>query len=183
MIPLLLGGTVLALMYTSGPQNNIEVQASDGKKYKVQNLPDKEEAAERMSEIRRRLEKIVDHVKQYHEEPYKRLVEKFNSDVLEENDLNANSTSYSENKGQKIVVCLRDKTTPPFPLIDLNIIMFVLIHEMAHLMTSSIGHTPEFWTNFRKLLHESIQIGIYKQENYAKNPVQYCGMTITDSPL
>ena len=97
--------------------------------------------------------------------------------------MNANSTSYSENKGQKIVICLRDKTTPPFPLIDLNIIMFVLIHEMAHLMTSSIGHTPEFWTNFRKLLHESIQIGIYKQENYAKNPVQYCGMTITDSPL
>ena len=59
MIPLLLGGTVLALMYTSGPQNNIEVQASDGKKYKVQNLPDKEEAAERMSEIRRRLDSTI----------------------------------------------------------------------------------------------------------------------------
>lgn len=183
MIPIAIGGTLLALMYSSGPQNNVEVQASDGKKYKVQNLPDKEEAAERMSEIRQNLQKLVEHVKQYHEEPFKRLVEKFNPDVLEENDLGAQSTSYSENKGEKIVVCLRDKTTAPFPLVDGNIVMFVLIHEMAHLMTFSVGHTPEFWTNFRKLLHEGIQCGVYRAENYTKNPVQYCGMTISESPI
>lgn len=183
MIPLAIGGTLLALMYSSGPQNNVEVQASDGKSYKVQNLPDKQDAAERMSEISSNLKKLIGHVKQYHEEPYKRLVEKFNPDVLEENDLGAQSTSYSENKGQKIVVCLRDKTQAPFPLVDKNTVMFVLLHEMAHLMTSSIGHTPEFWTNFRKLLHDGIECGIYHPENYSKNPVQYCGMSITESPL
>jgi wobble nucleotide-excising tRNase len=183
MIPVAIGATVLALMYTSGPQNNVEVKASDGRSYKVQNLPDKEEAAERMSEIRTNLQKIIEHVKQYQEEPYRRLVERFNPDVLEENDLGAQSTSYSENKGQKIVVCLRDKTQAPFPLVELNIVMFVLIHEMAHLMTFSVGHTPEFWTNFRKLLHESIQCGVYRAENYTKNPVQYCGMTISESPI
>jgi predicted metal-dependent hydrolase len=136
-----------------------------------------------MAEIRSNLEKIVEHVKQYHEEPYKRLVEKFNPNVLEENDLGAQSTSYSENKGEKIVVCLRDKTTAPFPLIELNTVMFVLTHEMAHLMTSSVGHTPEFWTNFRKLLQECIQIGVYTPVNYSKSPVQYCGMTISESPI
>jgi predicted metal-dependent hydrolase len=183
MIPLAIGGTILALMYSSGPQNNVDVKASDGKTYRVQNLPDKQDAAERMSEIRANLQKIIQHVSEYHEEPYKRLVEKFNPDVLEENDLGAQSTSYSENKGEKIVVCLRDKTTAPFPLIDLNTVMFVLIHEMSHLMTSSVGHTPEFWTNFRKLLHECIQIGVYRSVNYSKSPVQYCGMTITESPL
>jgi hypothetical protein len=183
MIPIAIGGTLLALMYSSGPQNNIEVQASDGKKYRVQNLPDKEEAAQRMSEVRTNLQKLVEHIKQYQEEPYRRLVQKFNPDVLEENDLGAQSTSYSENKGERIVVCLRDKTTAPFPLVDLNIVMFVLIHEMAHLMTYSVGHTPEFWTNFRKLLHEGIQCGVYRAENYTKNPVQYCGMTISESPI
>jgi predicted metal-dependent hydrolase len=183
MIPVAIGATVLALMYTSGPQNNVEVKASDGKTYRVQNLPDKQDAAERMSEIRSNLEKIVEHVKQYHEEPYKRLVEKFNPNVLEENDLGAQSTSYSENKGEKIVICLRDKTTAPFPLIELNTVMFVLAHEMAHLMTSSVGHTPEFWTNFRKLLQECIQIGVYTPVNYSKSPVQYCGMTISESPI
>ena len=74
MIPVAIGATVLALMYTSGPQNNVEVKASDGKTYRVQNLPDKQDAAERMAEIRSNLEKIIEHVKQYHEEPYKRLV-------------------------------------------------------------------------------------------------------------
>ena len=183
MIPVAIGATVLALMYTSGPQNNVEVKASDGRSYRVQNLPDKEEAAQRMSEVRGNLQKLIEHVKQYQEEPFRRLVERFNPDVLEENDLGAQSTSYSENKGQKIVVCLRDKTTAPFPLVEINIVMFVLIHEMAHLMTYSVGHTPEFWTNFRKLLHEGIQCGVYRAENYTKNPVQYCGMTISESPI
>ena len=58
-----------------------------------------------------------------------------------------------------------------------------ILHEMAHLMTYSVGHTPEFWTNFRKLLHEGVQCGIYRAENYSKNPVKYCGMTISESPI
>ena len=59
------------------------------------------------------------------------------------------------------MVCLRDKTQPPnFPFVDENTLMFVLLHEMAHLMTESIGHTPEFWTNFKKILQDGIQVGI-----------------------
>jgi len=72
MLPVAIGGIALALMYSSGPQNNVEVEASDGQKYRVQNLPDKQEAAERMFEIRKNLQKLVDHVKQFHDEPYKR---------------------------------------------------------------------------------------------------------------
>ena len=189
MLPVVaLGGTALAVAYSymSGPQNNAPVHASDGRAYKVQNLPDKEEAAERMCKLRANLIRIVEHFKDTNykqDEPYQRMIMNFNPDVLEENDITADSTSYSENKGEKIVVCLRDKTTPPYPFIEENTVMFVLIHEMAHLMTSSLGHTPEFWTNFRKLLHDCIQIGVYSPVNYAKNPVKYCGMTITDSPL
>jgi len=184
MIPIAIAGTGIALAYSyfSGPQNNTLVKASDGRSYKVQNLPDKHQAVEAMSRIRTNLEKICDHCKEYKDEPYVRLVSRFNPDVLEENDVNADSTSYSENKGEKIVVCLRDKA-PPYTLVDENTVMFVLIHELAHLMTESIGHTPEFWTNMRRLLQESIQIGVYTPVNYSKNPVKYCGMTITDTPL
>jgi len=186
MLPVALAGTGLALVYAymSGPKNNILIKASDGNTYKVQNLPDSKDAAERMSRIRSNLVKICDHCKTLkQEEPYNRLVSRFNPDALEENDLTADSTSYSENKGEKIVVCLRDKTTHPYPLVEENTVMFVLIHEMAHLMTASIGHTPEFWTNFRQLLQECIKLGVYQATNYAKNPVKYCGMTITDSPI
>ena len=98
--------------------------------------------------------------------------------------MGSDSTSYSENKGDVIVVCLRDKTRPPeFPLVEDNTLMFVVLHEMAHLMTESIGHTSEFWTNFRGILQDAIRLGLYRPVNYAKTPTPYCGMMITDSPL
>jgi hypothetical protein len=109
------------------------------------------------------------------------MVDRFNPSNMVENDLEADSTSYSENKGEKIVVCLRDKSTKK--LVDENTIMFVILHEMSHLMTTTVGHTPEFWTNFRRVLQDGIQVGIYKQVNYSRSPTSYCGMTITDSPL
>jgi hypothetical protein len=99
-----------------------------------------------------------------------------------ENDIHSDSTSYSENKGEKIVVCIRDKT-PPYRFVDDNTITFVVLHEMAHLMTTTVGHTPEFWTNFKRILHDASSVGIYTSVNYARQPVSYCGMTITDSPL
>ena len=79
-------------------------------------------------------------------------------------------------------MCLRDKV-PPYRLVDTNTVMFVVLHEMAHLMTTTIGHTPEFWTNFKQILHDAVGAGIYHTENYAKSPVSYCGMEITDSPI
>jgi hypothetical protein len=46
-----------------------------------------------------------------------------------------------------------------------------------------VGHNKEFWTNFRYILEESIQIGIYKYQDFRRNPVDYCGTRITDTPL
>ena len=61
--------------------------------------------------------------------------------------------------------------------------MFVALHEMGHICTKSIGHTDEFWTNFKWLLQKSIEIKIYKKQDFRKDPQEYCGTTITDSPL
>jgi hypothetical protein len=61
--------------------------------------------------------------------------------------------------------------------------MFVVLHEMAHLMTTTIGHTPEFWANFRRILKDAIGAGVYHEVNYTREPVEYCGMKITSSPL
>jgi hypothetical protein len=99
-----------------------------------------------------------------------------------ENEITANSTSYSENKGEKIVVCLRNKQTP-HRFVDINTVRFVVLHEMAHLMTTTTGHTPEFWTNFKKILQDAVSVGIYTATNYSRSPVFYCGMQITDSPI
>ena len=49
-------------------------------------------------------------------------------------------------------------------------------------MTKSIGHTEEFWNNFRILLKNARKLGIYKRVNYDENPVDYCGTKITNDP-
>uniref|UniRef100_A0A6C0EPI0 WLM domain-containing protein n=1 Tax=viral metagenome TaxID=1070528 RepID=A0A6C0EPI0_9ZZZZ len=189
MIPaaLLTAGVALALASTRGVKNVVEIQSTkDGKVYRVQNLPDKQEACERIADICEKLTKLIEN---YKSDPsamgdprIKVLVSRFNPNNFSENDITADTTSYSENKGEKIVVCIRDKV-PPYRFADENTVMFVLLHEMAHLMTTTVGHTPEFWTNFKRILQDAVQCGIYTPVNYSKMPTPYCGMHITDSPI
>lgn len=181
-------GAVLAYTMTQGPRNTLRIQGPDGHSYEMQNLPEKEKAVKLLSEIRESLVKLHTHYKETpgltSDPPISRFVNRFTPDVFVENDMTSPDTSYSENKGQKIVVCLRDKTrAPTYPLIDKNTIMFVMLHEMAHLMTETIGHTQEFWSNFKRILGDAVQIGLYTPVNYAQQPTPYCGMTITDTPL
>jgi hypothetical protein len=189
MLPAALLGAGVALVYAStrGVGNLQEVKSTkDGNVYRVQDLPDKQEACEKMAEIRAKLDTLMT---KYREDPAsaadprtKVLLDRFKPENMCENDINASSTSYSENKGEKIVVCLRDKI-PPHKLVETNTVMFVILHEMAHLMTTTVGHTPEFWTNFKKILQDAVAVGIYTPVNYARTPTAYCGMTITDSPI
>jgi hypothetical protein len=189
MWPAALLGAGIALAYASsrGVANLSDVKSrTDGNVYKVQNLPDKQDACDRLSEVRQKLDKLM---QKYRDDPataadprVKVLLDRYNPDSLCENDIKADSTSYSENKGDKIVVCLRDKA-PPYNLVDTNTVMFVVLHEMAHLMTTTIGHTPEFWTNFKRILHDAVGVGVYQEVNYDRSPVQYCGMTISSTPI
>ena len=190
MVPIAVAGFGAALAYavTQGPRNTVRLRGSDGQSYDMQNLPNKETAVETLAAIRGKLIQLHEYyttTPNVAQDPaVVRFTSRFSSDVFVENDMASPDTSYSENKGQRIVVCLRDKTKPPqYPLIDINTVMFVMLHEMAHLMTETIGHTQEFWTNFKRILQDAIQLGIYHPVNYAQRPTPYCGMTITDSPL
>ena len=184
-------GYVLYLFFAGGPGNLTEVKSTvDGQTYSVQDLPNKEGAADMLASIRANIEKIKEHYSQDEfktDRPASLFVERYKPQNMMENSVTSGETSYSENKGEKIVLCLRDKTAPPsFPLVDLNTVMFVVLHEMAHLMTEELSsgkHTPEFWSNFRRMLEDSAKIGIYTPVNYSRQPQEYCGMTITDSPL
>lgn len=181
-------GAAIAYVLTQGPKNTLRMSGPDGHQYEMQNLPNKESAVTLMSYIRTSLTKLYEHYKDTpgleQDPPVGRFLARFTPDVFVENDMASQDTSYSENKGQKIVVCLRDKKNPPtYPLIDKNTVMFVMLHEMAHLMTETIGHTQEFWSNFKRILGDGVAVGIYHPVNYAHTPVDYCGMKITDSPI
>jgi len=171
------------LLYQYHYYSKIETIVSkiDNRNYEVQIKDDAQEAADLIAQIRQQLVLIVDHLIKTEPSDIRvaRLKTNFNPDSLKEGIDDPKYTSYSINKGEKIVLCLRTKNK----LMDLNTMMFVVLHELAHICTESIGHTPEFWTNFKWILEESINIGVYKKQDFKLNNVEYCGMSITDSPL
>jgi predicted metal-dependent hydrolase len=156
----------------------------DNNEYLVRNLNDKNEAANILAMLRMKLEKICEVMKKKYptDESVLRMNEKFNADNITESGKSNQYTSYSVNKGEKIVFCIRQKDEAE-SLVDENTLTFVAIHELAHIMTKSVGHTPEFWANFKRLLKEAVENKLYQKENYSNNPKEYCGIKVSDSPL
>jgi hypothetical protein len=155
----------------------------------VRNLGDKEHAAKLLSDICDGLSNIVNHLYDKRDSydgeingGIVRMKEKYNRNAVVESSPGNKYTSYSINKGEKIVFCLRSKDSDN-KLVDLNTMMFVAIHELAHLMSKSIGHTKEFWDNMKFLLKIGIEINVYTKQNFNKYPQDYCGTKITDTPL
>ena len=145
---------------------------------------DKQAAADLIAKIRIKLEKLINSMKEKYpnDKSVNRMSKKFNADNISESGKSSQYTSHSVNKGEKIVFCVRQKDENE-SLVEENTITFVAIHELAHIMTKSIGHTDEFWDNFKRLLKEAIDMGIYNKEDYESNPKEYCGIKVTDSPL
>jgi predicted metal-dependent hydrolase len=156
----------------------------DKEQYLVRNLKDKKAAADLLAKVRRNLCKVVLSLElQYPNKPSViRLKQKFDPKNMTETEGNSKFTSYSVNKGEKVVLCLRAKDKDE-SLIDANTVTFVALHEMAHVMTLSIGHKEEFWNNFRFLLREATKLGVYKCVDYEKEPQKYCGIEITQNPI
>lgn len=182
----ILGVVVLYLIWDTYFAGQVEYVRSevDGRDYLVQSQPDRQQAADLLANIRANILKLTGHLQKMYpdDERTKRLVRNLNIDNISEGTDNAKYTSYSINKGEKIVFCLRSRDANK-KLVDLNTMMFVALHEVGHVCTESMGHTDEFWDNFRWLLEESIQVGIYRQQDFKTKPKEYCGITITDSPL
>ena len=152
----------------------------DGITYIVRDLPDYQKAVELLSTINSNILTLIKSLDNKDNDDIDRLKNNYNANNLSETGKNAKYTSYSVNKGEKISICLRNKHNNQFE--DLNTIMFVTIHELAHVMTESVGHEPEFWNNMSYLLHEAEKLGIYTHKEYSKVPVNYCGMEINSTP-
>jgi hypothetical protein len=157
----------------------------DGKEYRVRDLPDKQNAANQLAKLRLNLGTLMDSLTQTypHKPQVQRLVQNFRADPdrFFESTPDAEHTSYSVNKGESVYFCLRQRDGTE-RLVDNNVMMFVALHEMAHMITKSIGHEPEFWNNFGWLLREAEQRNLYKPTDFKSHPVMYCGVQITDSP-
>lgn len=156
----------------------------DGQYYLVRRLPDNQKAAEMLARLAADMEKLIKHLlAKYPENPdVKRLYENFDKRNMSESSPDSGYTSYSVDKGKRLVLCLRQKDANN-SFVDYNTIFYVLAHESGHCSTTDVGHTPHFWELFRFILQEAVEIGIYKKTDYAKNPVPFCGIKITSSVI
>lgn len=181
LFSIIIGGYYIINMYNE--KDLVKITSSvDNQKYTVQIKEDSKEAADLIAKIKQRIITLIEHMEKtfgISDERVANLKNNFRPDRLKEGVSTPGYTSYSVNKGEQIVLCLRNKDD----LVDINTMMFVVLHEMAHLASVSIGHTEEFWNNFRWILEESINIGIYVKQDFEKKSVEYCGMDITSSPL
>ena len=113
----------------------------------------------------------------------KKLLERFKSNQIYENEniTDPRKASFSRNK-RSIHLCLKkskDISDEKF----VNTLTFVMLHEMAHVCTDSIGHTKEFLDKFKFLLHEAVQSNLFTAINYKKEPTMFCGQPIIHNPL
>lgn len=162
------------------PRKLNQIVTYHNKKWIVQQ-PD---SAEMLETLITRINKLIDNIKQYPDPDFTltRLRYWDNTFVLEniKESWKNDSTSYSINKGEQLVFCIRDKLNNSIH--DINTLMFVAIHELAHIVTNELQHTDKFWNNMKKLLHRAEDLGLYTYVDYNTNPVEYCGMTIDSGP-
>jgi hypothetical protein len=156
----------------------------DGNKYCVRERKKLNAAADLLANMTEKCKKLVAYVGEKYPEKdnVKRLVAGFNPKKIMETLPTSSYTAYSENKGEKLAFCLNREKTDNEDLIDESTLMFVAIHELSHIATESIGHKSEFWENFKFLLECAKESGIHNPVDYKKEPREYCGMKIHDSP-
>lgn len=160
------------------------VSTIDGNKYCVRERKNMEKAADLLASITKKCKDLVVYTSNKYpdNESVQRLKENFNPQKIMETLPTSSYTAYSENKGEKVAFCLNKQKQDNDNLIDEDTLTFVAIHELSHVMTKSIGHKSEFWSNFKFLLECAKEAGIHTPVNYKENPQEYCGMKIHDNP-
>lgn len=209
-IPLLIVLVLVLWVRKRNVEVSVVRSAVDGREYVVQNKPDKQQAADILARVRAKMMRLVDYMKKTngrgqaggggsakegpraaddderrfgrYEERVKRLVRRFNPDRISEGNDDVRYTTYTLNKGEKIVFCLRARDEDD-RVHDLDMMTFVAIHELAHIASATEHHTPEFQANFAWLLRNAVACGVYTYEDFKARPRRYCGIDVTDTPL
>lgn len=182
---------ILILLYYFNKSSKTEAvyvkSGFDNKEYLVQNLENKEEATYILSIIYKRIFIFRDYLNQNinnypeYKEYIKQFCNRINKLVLLENAPDGKYTSYTVNKGEEIALCLRSKKTGQ--LHDINLVMYVVLHELAHVACPEVDHTELFKKIFVFFIKIAIILKIYKKEDYYHHPQEYCGLTINENLL
>jgi hypothetical protein len=112
------------------------------------------------------------------------LLTRFSPKSVKENvPVDPEKTSYVKNKGEEISMCLREKQSGKSRLHSLDLLKFVMLHELAHMTIIELDHSSDFWDHFKFLLDFCHHYGLYAPPDYSRQNVQYCGITVNYNPF
>ena len=167
--------------------NFIYVESNTGVSYLVQKSDNKQEKANLLDKLMKNLfllkNHLVENINKYPD--IAQYIEQLNGNFNEnrtavyETDPKTKLTSYSVNKGEELSFCLTSKKTND--LHDVNLLMYVAIHELSHIACPEIGHGTLFKKIFKKFIDVSVELNIYTKVDYNQYPVEYCGMNLNSS--
>ena len=158
----------------------------NNKPYLVRDLPDKQLAANMIGRIHQNIITITDYlfnnINNYktHSAHITELKNRIGDTIIQESSHNTIYTSYSVNKGEQLVFCLRSRNNKNI-LHDMNLLMYVVLHEISHIACPEYGHTPLFREIFAFIAKEAESINLYKKIPFNTQHTEYCGLTITES--
>lgn len=171
----------------------------DGDNYLVRNRNDKKKVANLLAGIKADILDLSDYLSKKLEstdksdqqkyQPQKQYINQLKRNLrnveIKESATGTEYTSYTVNKGETIVFCVRSKSITNYMksnnIHDKNLIMYVALHEISHIACPEYGHTELFKKIFRFICQIGMELGIYRKIDFENNPTEYCGMTITDS--
>lgn len=178
LIYILLISIILLLFYNIFKTDLIKVRSINNKYYYTQNVKPLE-----ASKILILLEKFTKKLSYYIIKEYPNniyITNKLKKNIIIKEIPNKynNYISYIQNK-HIIYICLRkDKYTFEN---NINELYYILMHEIAHLITKKYGHHNEYWDNYKLLLNTAIKNNLYIYKNYSKNPINICYNKIINS--
>jgi len=169
---------LVSLIYTKFFRGLVLVRSNvDGREYLVRNMPDKQDASDRLASLCKKLNEFIDVLGQEYpnDSRIKRIQENFVCHTVHEGDGFLDTTSYTTDK-EHITLCLRNEND--YALHSENVLMFVFIHEIAHVGNHSYGHDENWRKFFVFLLEEAEARGYYQYHDFEQMPVEYCGMMV-----
>ncbi len=107
-----------------------------------------------------------------------RLYNRWSLCRLRETSSYDNSVAFTINKGIEMRITIRNNGKFENP----NTVIFVILHELAHLMSVSYGHNEEFKKNFYFITNLASILGIYTPIDYTLQPETYSGIEINTTP-
>jgi hypothetical protein len=143
----------------------------------VLNTQNSQEAADTLANISKQLLYLKKYLKTHHpnETITTNIDSRFDISNVSEGSPDSSYTSYTVDKGEQMVFCIRDSDKK---IHDMNLLMYVCIHELAHVGSTSNGHNAEFKKHFELLLSIAYKLRMYKPIPFGKEDISYCGTVI-----